>query len=467
MTQTSFPWASTITGDASVAPYDHLEFSRFFGKLIASDAAGFVVPQYANNLTVQASSPAAASVDVATGAAYIKGFFYENDALTTLAIAANASGNPRIDRIILRIDFAAQTVRLVVLQGTAAATPALPALTQIYGTTWEISLAYVWVANGFATIGNAEIHDERLFTQTAGGLAVSDLSGGNLIFNSEFMGYGDLISAPPTTAPEGWTVFGTIPTIVSATKPTAQPRGRALQMTAGGANRGIAQTFNVPASRMVALKFIMNVTAGDVGEIVVTTNSGAPQTITRTMRRTGSFIEETIYYLTESDATTMTIREYCVNNTDVVQIGQSLAAVGFWPGLFREIHEIIFFDVKGYTDASWSLTAKSTGNTTITLSASFGGLTLPGTRAVLLSMTARDSGSAAAGDSTNYLYAAPVNYAFGFNYLGILLAGETNDRTRQISGFIELNASLQFLLSVAATGALTLDANVFVIGVQT
>lgn len=463
MAETSFPWAGITTGDAAVAPYSDLEFSRFFGKLLASDAAGFVLPQYANNLTVQASNPAAASVDVATGAAYVKGFFYENDTLNTLTIAANASGNPRIDRVVLRINFSAQTVRLAVLQGTAAATPAIPALTQIYGTTWEVSLAYVWVANGFVTITGAEIHDERLFAQTAGSIAVSDLSGHNLINNSEFMAYSNLPAAPPTLAPEGWAVFGTIPTIVSSTKYAGQPRGRALQMTAGGANRGLEQTFNVPASTMIAIKTVMNVTAGDVGEIVVTTNAASPTTITRTMRRTGSFIEETIYYLTESDATTMTVREYCVNNTDVVIIGQTLAVIGFWAGRFREIHETILF-LRALSDANYNLTAKSTSTPTITLTAEFGSITLLGTRSIMMRIGFRDSGSAGGAPQ---MFARPFGGASPAPGPGLNLEGETNDALRYVWGEVALDSLARFELSITATGAGTLDASILLSGITT
>ena len=64
MTESSGPWDGTTVGDAAsgvyTAPYDAaLEFNRMFSRSMGSDAAGFVLPNVLNNLTVQASSPAA------------------------------------------------------------------------------------------------------------------------------------------------------------------------------------------------------------------------------------------------------------------------------------------------------------------------------------------------------------------------------------------------------------------------
>lgn len=464
MTQIGGFWDGTTTGQATLAPYDALEFNKFFSKTIASHGAGFVIPGYtAGDLKVAAQSPASAIVEVSSGAAYVKGFHFESDATETFTIAANASGNPRIDRIVLRADWATKTIALAMIAGTPAATPTPAALTQTEGTTWEVSLAYIWVANGFATIANDEIHDERTFATTFMGVLASEFN--TRIVNSEFMAYSNLQAAPPTLAPEGWAIFGTIPTIVSATRPAQMSRGRYLQMTAGGANRGLQQTIPVTPSTPYAFKALMNVTGGDVGAINITTNSGAPVGLTRTIRRTGLDLEETLYYTTEADATTLTIAAYCVNNTDVVKLGQVLAVKGYYPGPFREVSETIYF-VGGLTDASWLITAKSSGTTTITLSASFGSFILPGTKAVALRMIGNDSGSAAAVDATMItgVVGGGVVSAIGPS---LQLAGLPNDKRHDAWGWIVLNASLQFNIQIIATGALTYDATVYVAGIQT
>lgn len=163
MTQISRPWAGTSVGDAGT--YSDLEWQQLFRAIIGVGAqqpnSGVVFgsdpsSSLRRGLEVVASSPAAASVVVRPGTALVNGTGYINDADVTLAIAANGSGNPRIDTIVLRKSFVAQTVRLAVVQGTAAASPVPPALTQT-SVTWEIPLADIEAASGFSSIVAANI----------------------------------------------------------------------------------------------------------------------------------------------------------------------------------------------------------------------------------------------------------------------------------------------------------------------
>ncbi|MDT6983767.1 hypothetical protein ACFSUJ_12335 [Streptomyces lusitanus] len=70
----------------------------------------------------------------------------------TLAISANASGQTRTDRVVLRLDRSDWTVRAVVKTGAPGA--GVPALTQSTGDTgvYEIPLAEVTVLNGAASV---------------------------------------------------------------------------------------------------------------------------------------------------------------------------------------------------------------------------------------------------------------------------------------------------------------------------
>jgi microcystin-dependent protein len=168
MTETSLPWA----GDGDSYPGDHGPYSddtwASFLMLAfqVDDADQGVIAGVDNELEVVASSPAAKSVDVSAGVALPRGRFYRNDAALTLDLAENISGNPRIDRVALRIDHANQTVRAVVLQGAPAASPAAPALTQIDGITWEIPLAQVYLEHNYSTVTAADIVDEREMVNT-------------------------------------------------------------------------------------------------------------------------------------------------------------------------------------------------------------------------------------------------------------------------------------------------------------
>lgn len=122
-----------------------------------------VVFGYANQFAVaQRAAGANMSVDVATGQARIRGHEGINTSIKNLGIGANATGNPRIDTVVLRADFVNDVIVLDVLAGTAAVNPSPPALTQ-NSSMWEIALANVWVAAAAATIATADLRDRRVF----------------------------------------------------------------------------------------------------------------------------------------------------------------------------------------------------------------------------------------------------------------------------------------------------------------
>lgn len=180
MAETSRFWDGIATGDAATAPYSSDEYARVQRDLIRASGADSgplmgtgVAPDL--GLTVRATTPVSASVEVTAGSAIVRGTWYASDATETLAIGANASGNPRIDTIILRKDYAAQTIRLVVLPGTPAVAPVAPALTQTDGVTWEIPLADIAVANGFATLANAVITPRRHWANAADGVYLDNV----------------------------------------------------------------------------------------------------------------------------------------------------------------------------------------------------------------------------------------------------------------------------------------------------
>lgn len=167
MTQFSQPWSGTATGDAGA--YSHTQWSNMWKRLFVGLGGtthwGVLSDSTADNsppLKVGESTPAAASVTVSPGAALVNGKYYFSDANETLSIGANVSGNDRIDTVVLRAVYTAQTIRLVVLAGTPAASPVPPSLTQTDGVQWEIPLADVYVSNGFVSIADTDITDRRV-----------------------------------------------------------------------------------------------------------------------------------------------------------------------------------------------------------------------------------------------------------------------------------------------------------------
>jgi len=157
MAEESMFWNGLISegapGDAG--GYTDVQFSEWV-KAVFEGRTGVL-----EGLAVTESSPAGAHVTVSAGKAIIRGRFYHLDAPVQLVVTANVSGNPRKDRVVLRCDWSAQTIRLAVKEGTPAGSPTLPTLTQSDGTTWELSLSAVNVANGFSSIVNPDITRDR------------------------------------------------------------------------------------------------------------------------------------------------------------------------------------------------------------------------------------------------------------------------------------------------------------------
>lgn len=156
MAQTSFGWPgdSGAGGVGDCGPYQANAFTDWLEKLLCSDSTTeCVIPNSGNELAVTGT---ATPLSVNTGAAFVNGKPYNNSAAVSLAISTPV-GATRIDRVILRVDYALQTVRLALLPGAEGG--AAPALTQTDGTTWEVSLAQVSITTG----GVCTVTDERQF----------------------------------------------------------------------------------------------------------------------------------------------------------------------------------------------------------------------------------------------------------------------------------------------------------------
>lgn len=103
------------------------------------------------------------AVVIKTGTALIQGFMYRSTADLTLAFSTNATGNPRRDRVVLRLDRNTNTIAAVVKEGTPAASPAIPALNTTY-PIYEIPLGWFQVAAGGSTVAPGVITTDRQVT---------------------------------------------------------------------------------------------------------------------------------------------------------------------------------------------------------------------------------------------------------------------------------------------------------------
>jgi hypothetical protein len=116
---------------------------------------------FGDDLEIIESSPAAMSVTLQTGKAWIEGYYYYNDADLTVNIDAADGALNRIDRVVLRCDYLTNLeITCEVVKGTAAATPTAPALTRA-GGIYEISLAQIYVGAAVVAVYTANITDER------------------------------------------------------------------------------------------------------------------------------------------------------------------------------------------------------------------------------------------------------------------------------------------------------------------
>jgi len=121
------------------------------------------------------------SVDINTGRGVIKGsgnaYPVRNTTDINVVVTSNASGNPRIDAVVLYIDLAESptttaddVVKSAVVAGTAAASPVAPSdatiQTAVGASNPFVRLANVAVANGASSITDANVTDARVQFKT-------------------------------------------------------------------------------------------------------------------------------------------------------------------------------------------------------------------------------------------------------------------------------------------------------------
>lgn len=159
MTETSRFWDGTTVGDAATAaPYDAgSEFAKVMMSISGTDADTNKGGVFLSDLSELApTNPSSTTVRIASGRAIVWGSWYENDSNVDTTPAAPAAST-RIDRYVLRKDWAAQTIRVTRIAGVEGG--GAPALTQNAGTTWDYPLCQASTTTG----GVVTITDERTF----------------------------------------------------------------------------------------------------------------------------------------------------------------------------------------------------------------------------------------------------------------------------------------------------------------
>lgn len=150
MTQTAYPFAGA-------QGLNQDQWARMLRRLLN----GVVGDPLSTDLSVTGDG-SGMHVFVAVGDADNRGFHFQSDATVTVNVNA-ASSQPRIDRIVLRLDQAAGTIVVGYLPGVAGTTPIAPALTQVTTGVWEYPLARVAVNPVDTNIPAGRPQDERLY----------------------------------------------------------------------------------------------------------------------------------------------------------------------------------------------------------------------------------------------------------------------------------------------------------------
>lgn len=167
MAEKSMLWTAPTTGDGAAA-YTEDETTRLFRKLVgdAPNSEG-VLYGVDNQLAV---SGAASPLSVATGAAFVYGFFYWNTAVVSVVVPTPVVGTTG-HRVVLRALYGATRTVRITLISSADGVPGIPGLTQTLGVQWEISLATLTITTG----GVITLTDARAFCHFASKVATGNI----------------------------------------------------------------------------------------------------------------------------------------------------------------------------------------------------------------------------------------------------------------------------------------------------
>lgn len=172
MTEKSYYWDGTVTGDATLSPYSEDDISDHWRKMFQSDRIiQSVLAGYESELEV--TNPSGQTIRVAKGAALVDGKYYETDAAIDFAGAVPGAGDDNYYTIVLRKSWAAQTVRLAMLENLAGS--GYPARTQVDGTTWEVVIAFVLIND----VGTVFVSDWRTFSKSPLARPIDKRQGGD------------------------------------------------------------------------------------------------------------------------------------------------------------------------------------------------------------------------------------------------------------------------------------------------
>lgn len=157
MAEESYPWQS-----GSGTAVDEARWQSMANRYLPSGVIGST--RTTADTSLQPSIPAGGggpTFEMTSGAAFILGVKYDNTATLSKTSSNNASGDPRVDRMVLVMDRSAKTITADILVGTPAASPSPPALSPPPANTTYLAIARATVAGGGSSYSN--MVDERMY----------------------------------------------------------------------------------------------------------------------------------------------------------------------------------------------------------------------------------------------------------------------------------------------------------------
>lgn len=130
------------------------------------------------NSFLAAIVPGTMNVSLQPGEARLSGHDMISDEVETITLSMGHATYPRIDTVIVESneDTSVRYARIIVVEGTPAASPAAPALTQT-NALWQEGVCNVLVPAGATTLAGATITDIRTFCIGKHRHAISDITG--------------------------------------------------------------------------------------------------------------------------------------------------------------------------------------------------------------------------------------------------------------------------------------------------
>ena len=147
----TYGFFNSVNGDRV---YNADQMSEYFNGLVSDG----VFEDVGDGLQVVPHS--GMTVNVSTGRAIVRSKWIENDAALTVDITQAHPTLNRYTAVIIRLDVTNREITITTKDGTAAASPAKPSMTDNV-TTKELCLAYVYIKAGATSITAANIQDMR------------------------------------------------------------------------------------------------------------------------------------------------------------------------------------------------------------------------------------------------------------------------------------------------------------------